>query len=278
MTRPVKVTPTYNIMSSSSTETSLSEPIKSEYSTTTAIPTTTGVINTEEKALADLISRMAHTINLPPSAIAAAALVAIQCLRDTRATSKQTNAKSSGDHIRPRQRRRLAPHQRKDTPENIAIASILLICTAGATMQRLAGQALSNARSDTASSLSSSLDNVSPILSISSDLTSKTAATAASAKVKSEPSNNTITQTLPSWAEWHSQPTWHRNISQLEQSSGAPRKTIISYYSTVIYPRRFYFLGVVASNKKNAYEGTETYQDLLHDIVAAAPLMSLRNL
>ena len=277
---PVKVTPTYNIMSSSSTETSLSGPIKSEC-TTTAIPATTGVMNTEEKALADLISRMAHTINLPPSAIAAAASVAIQCLRDTRAASKQTKVKSSGEHIRPRQRSRLnnvAPHQSKDTPENIAIASILLVCTAGATMQRLAGQALSNARSDAASSLSSSLDNVSPILSISSDLTSKTAVAATSAKVKSEPSNNTITQTLPSWAEWHSQPTWHRNISQLEQSSGAPRKTIISYYSTVIYPRRFYFLGVVASNKKNANEGTEIYQDLLHDIVAAAPLMSLRNL
>jgi len=218
---PVKeVTPNYDDqLPSPAAETSLPLPIKSSE------------VNSEEAALADLILRMAKSLNLPPCAISAATSVAIQCVRDINASSVTVKSSTQSkppsiesSHIRPRQRRRLSatPRQSKDTPEIIAVGSILLICTAGGTMQRLANQALS---ADTA--------------------------------VRNA-----------SWSTWQNQPSWHRDISQLEQFSGVPRKTIISYYSTTFHPRRSYFLSV-ASKKSD---------DLIHNIVTAVPLMSLRNL
>jgi len=216
-----EVTPNYgDQLPPSAAETSLPVPIKSEC---------TSEVNSEEAALADLILRMAKSLNLPPCAISAATLVAIQCVRDINASSAvqakpSVQSKPSSSHIRPRQRRRLSPTplQSKDTLEVIAVSSILLICTAGGTMQRLAYQALSN---DTAAQNAS-------------------------------------------WSSWQNQPSWHRDISQLEQFSGVPRKTIISYYSNTFHPRRSYFLSV-ASKKSN---------ELINNIVTAVPLMSLRNL
>lgn len=217
-----KVTPNYGdqLLPSSAAETSLPVPVKSEF---------TSAVNSEEAALADLILRMAKTLNLPPCAISAATSVAIQCIRDISASpavkaKPSVQSKPSSSHIRPRQKRRLSatPLKSKDTPEVIAISSILLICTAGGTMQRLAKQAMSN---DTAARNAS-------------------------------------------WSTWQNQPSWHRDISQLEQFSGVPRKTIISYYSTTFHPRRSYFLSV-ASKKSD---------ELIHNIVTAVPLMSLRNL
>ena len=79
--------------------------------------------------------------------------------------------------------------------------------------------------------------------------------------------NDTAAQNA-SWSSWQNQPSWHRDISQLEQFSGVPRKTIISYYSTTFHPRRSYFLSV-ASKKSD---------EMIHNIVTAVPLMSLRNL
>ena len=215
-----EVTPTYGDQLPFAAKSSMSVPIKSEC---------TSEVNSEEAALADLILRMAKSLNLPPCAISAATLVAIQCVRDIDASSvvqakPSVQSKPSSSHIRPRQRRRLSasPLKSKDTPEVIAISSILLICTAGGTMQRLANQALNN---DTAAQNSS-------------------------------------------WSSWQNQPSWHREISQLEQFSGVPRKTIISYYSTTFHPRRSYFLSV-ASKKSD---------ELIHNIVTAVPLMSLRNI
>ncbi len=90
-----------------------------------------------------------------------------------------------------------------------------------------------------------------------------------------------------SWVAWNDQPAWHRDISQLEQCTGISRKIIISFYSNVMHPRRLFLLGVI-SKLKQGY-GTSTFNrtttttmaesaGLLQDIVAAAPLMSLRNL
>ena len=214
---PVKVTPTYGLTGANQTE-----------------------LNTEEAALADLICRMANALSLPSCAISAATTVAIQCIRDVAASSSAAkpctlSKRSSREqtHIRPRQRRRLSatPRQSNATPDVIAISSILLVCTAGGTMQRLARQALDS-------------------------------------------SNATQQGMLPSWSAWHSQPSWHRDISQLEQSSGVPRKTIISHYSTAVYPRRSYFLGVASKKGTNV----TTTNELLHNIVAAVPLISLRNI
>ena len=214
---PVKVIPTYGLVGANQTE-----------------------LNTEEAALADLICRMANALSLPSCAISSATTVAIQCSRDAAAAASSFSAakpctmpkRSSREqtHIRPRQRRKLSPTPRQsNTPDVIAVASILLVCTAGGTMQRLARQALD--------------------------------------------SSNTTNETLSSWSSWHNQPSWHRDISQLEQRSGVPRKAIISYYSASLYPRRSYFLGV--ARKKGTAAATN---ELLHDIVAAVPLMSLRNI
>ena len=83
---------------------------------------------------------------------------------------------------------------------------------------------------------------------------------------------------LSSWQAWNDQPSWHRNVAQMERSTAIPRKAIISYYSSALHPRRFYYLGV--AGKSVALDGTvaATAGLLLSSIVSAVPLMSLRNL
>lgn len=100
--------------------------------------------NAEESALADLTSRMASSLNLPPSAATAAIVVATQCKRDN-STSSQEGRKAPPKYIRPRQRKSKSA-TKNDSDEIIAAASLLLVATAGGIMQRLAEQALSNAQ------------------------------------------------------------------------------------------------------------------------------------
>jgi len=96
--------------------------------------------NAEESALADLTSRMASSLNLPPSAAVAAIAAATQCKRDKSASPE---ARKPTKYIRPRQRKSKSA-LKNDSDEIIAAASLLLVTTAGGIMQRLAEQALNN--------------------------------------------------------------------------------------------------------------------------------------
>lgn len=98
--------------------------------------------NAEESALADLISRMASSLNLPSSAAVAARAVATQCKIDGSRVSNGADKTGTSKHIRPRQRK---SKMKSDSDEIIAAASLLLVSAAGGIMQRLAEQALSNA-------------------------------------------------------------------------------------------------------------------------------------
>jgi len=106
--------------------------------------------NAEESALADLTSRMASSLNLPPSAAVAAIAVATQCKRGGGASHEATTTPSK--HIRPRQRQ-LKGATKYDSDEIIAAASLLLVATAGGIMQRLAEQALNNAQTSSEAQL-----------------------------------------------------------------------------------------------------------------------------
>jgi len=309
---PVKVTPSYGLPEAPSstsftpTAASFPAPVKSEYipnaESSASRNSSHTVNNTEEAALADLLSRMGTSLNLPTCAISAATAVAIQCARDARASaqalpSKRNNSSNGKAHLRPGQRRVKPSRQSKDAaPDVIAIASLLLVCTAGGTMQRLARQALSNAVSTSSSTgnqkfkstegtqnnMSNPLDDLQDELSpsstpksdmIGSTTSTTTSTTAASAQLN--PHATVEQRALSSWTAWNTQQPWHRDVSHMEQCTGVPRKTIIAYYSNVLHPRRSYFLGVAAKKKE---DGTAAAGLLLHNIVAAVPLMSLRNL
>jgi len=306
---PVKVTPTYGLPRTSSTSSTASLvasmtplTVKSEY-----IPNTDSiVVNTEEAALADLTCRMGTSLNLPQCAISAATAVAIQCTRDARASavaaaSSTSNSKKLGNgksHIRPKRRGR-GKHQSSpstdSSPEVIAVASILLVCMAGGTMQRLARQALSNAAAATSSSslssrtynsMSNPLDDLKDDLSssmVTSDATGTTATSNAKSNVQANNNcnnnhDNAKQKALSSWTAWNNQPSWHRDVSHMEQCTGVPRRTIISYYSNNVHPRRLYFLGVSIKSEEEDETAMSAGVGLLHNIVAAVPLMSLRNL
>ena len=183
--------------------------------------------NAEESALADLTSRMASSLNLPPSAAVAAIAVSTQCKRDN-STSQQTPK-----YIRPRQRKSKSAIK-NDSDELIAAASLLLVSTAGGIMQRLAEQALSNAQ------------------------------TSSEAQV----------DTFTSWSEWNSQPSWHREVSNLEECTGLPSKNILACYSNNLHPRRAHLLGAV---KRKFELGEDEGDKCLQNIAVAAPLMSLKH-
>ena len=114
---------------------------------------------------------------------------------------------------------------------------------------------------------------------------------AAATAVKQNPSS------IESWIAWNHQPAWHRQVSQIEQCSGVSSKTIISYYSNVLHPRRAYYLNVAKKKLGNSPEhemvhsrkrfktehGTSQSQPhevavLLQNITAAAPMLSIRGL
>ncbi len=105
---------------------------------------------------------------------------------------------------------------------------------------------------------------------VKSDVTSPKSKTAAS----TENGSTSEEDVFASWAAWNQQPSWHRDLYQMEQRTGVSRKTIISYYSNMIHPRRAYFLGVV----KHAFELGDRSESLLRNIVVASPLLTLRGL
>lgn len=304
-----KVTPTYSA-------TSMEEspyPVKSEYTPDGENTKSSGIngndsthiaTNLEEAALADLVSRMGSSLNLPPCAITAATAVAIQCTRDVTAstlTKASPSKRSAGSaHIRPRKRK--AKGSNKDAPDVIAVSSILLVCMAGGTMQRLAPQALSKAASlmqaekehhesagmAKTSTAMSNLAMSNPLDDLHDDLSSSSPVKPDSIGSNNEPTSTTHNTSIPiqsnnnnskpnalsTWAAWNDQPPWHREVSTMEQCTGVPCKALISYYSTVVHPRRSYFLGVAVKKE----DGNTSSAGFLHNIVAAVPLMSLRNL
>ncbi|KAL3761053.1 hypothetical protein ACHAWU_005190 [Discostella pseudostelligera] len=260
--------------------------------------------SSEEAALVDLTTRIATSLGLPPIAIHAAATVTLQCARDVHSFSsvdqtRTQNSKRCVDkkHIRPSQRsRKLGGGNVGESPEVIAISSILLVCTAGGTMQRLARQAVSTSASS--SSASSNPTKVLEVGGMSEDLNddfltfpdeSRSCDAISPVKISEESSTTTVHQpnnALSPWEAWDDQPPWHREISQMEQCTGIPRKTIVPFYSKVIHPRRLFFLGLMSnmglgcetSTTTRSTTAEATSAGLLHNIVAAAPLMSLRNL
>mmetsp|Transcript_28315 Transcript_28315/g.60789 ORF Transcript_28315/g.60789 Transcript_28315/m.60789 type:complete len:804 (+) Transcript_28315:188-2599(+) len=287
---PAEVTPTYSSTGATSTV-----PVKSEFipddDRISSINSRQMVNNTDEAALVDLVARMATSLNLPPCAISAATVVAIQCARNARASittakAPPTKRNSGIAHIRPRRKAKAPP----PSSDVIAVASLLLVCTAGGTVQRLARQALSNRKAasfqnhqvtsgGTTNSMSNPLDDLHEELSYPATPKPEPVGSMASIETStSAPLNNHATveqRTLSSWAAWNAQPPWHRDVSHLEGSTGVPRKTIIAYYSGVLHPRRSHFLGVT---KKEEEDIASAAGLLLHNIVAAVPLMSLRNL
>ena len=274
------------------------------------------VVTTEEAALVDLTTRMANSLGLPPIAIHGAIVVAMQCARDalsspfatvtrtqqhdTLSSSKRCNAKA---HIRPSQRSRkraaaAGGDSFGESPDVIAISSILLTCTAGGTMQRLASQAVSCSVASSTSTSSSEVEG--EVEDLNDDLL---LAPEESDKYRSHeapnPNIKTAERTIStnnfhrtnnarvSWEMWNDQPQWHRDITQMEHCAGIPRKLILSFYSKVIHPRRLFFLGAMSKLEQEQACGASTTTKtttaaestgLLHNIVAAAPLMSLRNL
>lgn len=270
-------------------------------------PTT--VVATDDAALVDLTTRMANSLGLPPIAIQAATMTAVQCARDARASSSTKLTKTQHHHFPCSKRRIDRPHIRpsqrskkstagtlfEESPDVIAISSILLVCTAGGTMKQLARQAVNNLASSSPSlpfeveEMSEDLNDDFFAVPEESDYSSSREANCPIKSVKE--TNNTsahlTNSVLSSWVAWNDQPAWHRDISQLEQCTGISRKIIISFYSNVIHPRRLFLLGVMSKLKQGC--GTSTSNKtttttmaesagLLHNIVAAAPLMSLRNL
>jgi hypothetical protein len=157
-------------------------------------------------------------------------------------------------------------------------------------MQRLARQATSNAASSSdvaggiPNSMSNPLDDLTDDTFVSeSDRSGRTTTN----HIKGEETSSTDhakkqqPETSPPWKAWNDQPPWHRDICQMERCTVIPRRAIISYYSSVVHPRRLYFLGV--AGRSAAVDGTSTTSTtttelLLRSISAAVPLMSLRNL
>ncbi|KAL7502814.1 hypothetical protein ACHAXN_000715 [Cyclotella atomus] len=287
--------------------------------------------SSENEAIADLTSRLAGSLNLPPFAIESAAAIAVQCSNDT---AISTPAAKRGRQIRPPIRRGKgnsslfikntsgkrsigvgAALKKEVSSDVIAASSILLVCMAGQKMQTLARQAVQGHRDNLAAenstisqedesdnqigTLSSPFDDLANEMSAINEVPEQTASiddgisapAAAATAVKQNPSS------IESWIAWNHQPAWHRQVSQIEQCSGVSSKTIISYYSNVLHPRRAYYLNVAKKKLGNSPEhemvhsrkrfktehGTSQSQPhevavLLQNITAAAPMLSIRGL
>jgi hypothetical protein len=276
------------------------------------------------EALADLTSRLATSLDLPPGAIAAAVAIAVQCSNDVISTPiakgrqirppiRRGNKSNSSLFIKSRGVKRTcglgAVLKKEGSADSIAVASILLVCMAGQKMQILAQQALNNHQeqptkktteeekdqlADPIACLSNPLDDLaeeiasndqSPVETTSINTHKSAPATTITSQVKPSP--------IESWTAWNHQPPWHRGVSQMEQCSGVSSKTIISYYSNVLHPRRSYFLDVarkrlselegshLTKRIKTEHDNTKSRANdssLLQNITAAAPLISIRGL
>lgn len=292
--------------SSSSTSTeasSLSTKNNGMNSCVSSLPTT------EEAALVDLTSRMARSLNLPPFATAAAIAVAVQCARNNCASSSSNGCVLSKPQRQVNKsplfitRKRSNSCQRgkgrnasnrnsgtqKQSPDVVAAASLLLVCMAGGKMQHLARQALSEGSKNNQSGLigdklpSATVTN--PLDELEDDASSlkqtmfTNTATGSSVSTNHQQSGNGEREATASWSSWNQQPPWHREVSQLEQCTGLPSKTVVSYYSNAMHPRRSYFLGVAKKRLEEERDGVDSRSGyFLRNIVAAVPLMSLRGL
>ncbi|KAL9189490.1 hypothetical protein ACHAXT_009165 [Thalassiosira profunda] len=275
-------------------------PIKGECALESATPAgSDAVSSSEEAALADLVSRMASSLNLPPAAASAAVAVAVRCAREAASTSSTparpaaTPGKSNGRaHIRPTKRRRVvSPYGGRGggAPEVVAVSSLLLVCIAGGAMQRLAPQALEK---DSSSTNIDACDRTQGLQVFDNAITAGGKSTSSNAAVDcaiDDPLDALTDELAPSpaldldhataehdmlasWRAWKSQPPWHRTVSQMEQATGVPRKAIVAHYSAAIHPRRSYFLGAAAGGLGGGNDA------LLGNISTAVPVMSLRNL
>jgi len=260
-------------------------PVKSEYTPEMEVQKASSTaISTEESALADLITRMSSSLHLPQSAICAATSVAIQCSRDAQLTphnkTKITTIDGSG-HIRPHRKRPRSNQQTETIPDVIAVSSILLVCTAGGMMQRLARQALAQApaleckKEVEMKSMSNPLDDQEDPSVENLDESIKSNSKSLGPPVKT---TDTKQAAFNSWIAWSNQPPWHRDVAKLEQCAGLPRSVIKTYYSNSLHPRRSYFLGTAAKSAEGHDGGGADRGALLRSVVMAVPLMTLRNL
>lgn len=277
----------------------------------------------ESEALADLTSRLSSSLNLPLCAIKASVAIAVQCQNDDNVSTSIKSARqirppirrggnksSSSLFIKSKGTKRasgLITALKKESPSDlIAAASILLVCMAGQKMQILARQAVNNQEStseeicttDCTGTLSNPLDDIQEEMSSSNApsegatlLSYQVSASLAPESIQSKPSS------IESWTAWNHQPLWHRDVSKIEQISGVSSKSIISYYSNILHPRRSYFLDVARKRlgdlpeieSQHPRKRIKTDQDaggsltidsavLLQNFSAAAPLISTRGL
>jgi len=278
------------------------------------------VPSTESEALADLTSRLSNSLNLPPCAITASVAIAVQCHNDDNVTTSIKSARQIRPPIRrggsslfinsrgtKRAKGLTAALKTESSSDLIAAASILLVCMAGQKMQVLARQAVNNQESiskdlcttDCTGTLSNALDDFQEEVSSSNALSGSASSSNCQVSALSAPeSNKRKPSSIESWTAWNHQPPWHRDVSEIEQVTGVSSKSIISYYSNILHPRRSYFLD--ASRRRsgklseielqqprkriktehNAQGRSEAVDSavLLQNFSAAAPLMSTRGL
>ena len=89
-----------------------------------------------------------------------------------------------------------------------------------------------------------------------------------------ETSSEAQVDTFASWSEWNSQPSWHREVSHLEECTGLPSKNVLMCYSNNLHPRRAHLLGAV---KRKFELGDVEGNKCLQNITVAVPLMSLKH-
>ncbi|KAL7482713.1 hypothetical protein ACHAW6_008376 [Cyclotella cf. meneghiniana] len=292
------------------------------------------ISNAEDEALADLTSRVGRSLDLPPCAIVAAVAMAIQCSSDASAPTNAVAKPAGRNTIRPPIRRGnnknplfivknrggrgsygvSAVSKREGSPDVIAAASILLVCMAGQKMQILARQAVNRPyniptnesipiirhRQDdmlltSFTTLSNPFDDLADELTSSKEITDTTCMDSHIADQTAPKSRPAKQSSIELWAAWNRQPPWHREVSQIEKCTGVSSKTIVSYYSNVLHPRRSYFLDVarkrslsehemmpprkrIKTENVSSEEGPDHTSSLLRNFAAASPLISLRGL
>ncbi|KAL7553019.1 hypothetical protein ACHAWF_016900 [Thalassiosira exigua] len=288
---PAEVTPTYDAARASAVQSERVPEARDDGGSDAAR-------SAAEAALADLTSRVATSLGLPPDAARAAAAAAVRCARDARgaaASSPPPAPKKRGGgggsaqaHIRPSRRRRQrgsgAAAAPRDVPDEVvAASSLLLVCRAGGTMGRLAPQALAGASAPSSpggepggagdgdektAEPSDPRDEWEDVASASAAVPLAPvpdAAGSASGDVESE------RRAPPSWSAWRDQPPWRRDASQIERSAGVSREAIVAHYASAVHPRRSRLLDA-------AERGLAEAGGRLRGITAAAPLLSLRDL
>ena len=256
-------------------------------------------VTTQEAALVDLVARMADSLGLPRQATLAAVAVAVRCVRDGRPPSASNSrpaaaassvAGGSSGHIRPRRKRArngpgassVASADEPYSHESVAASSILLVCTAGGIMQRLARQALLASSSvggaDAAPPSPSVCDEglePSPLDGAEVDAPpgpedgaeDDEDESAAPCEVvppsandgghgtASRPTNENSTggsgpDALSSWRAWNDEPPWDRPVPSLLRAAGLSRPGDLraGAYGSRLHPDRARYLGAAAGD------------------------------